>query len=104
MKDILSQEEIKDYLLSLHIVHNITEDILSERIRQIRLWDRKWCEWNSSLEHKSTVLLEEVGEVAHAVLENDIENLREELIQVAAVCVAWVETLDNELEQSKIGD
>ena len=41
------------------------------------------------------VLIEEVGEVARAVLGNaDAGNLRAELVQVAAVAVAWVEGLD----------
>lgn len=50
---------------------------------------------------KCAVLVEEVGEVARAVLEagelvNDTHhvNLRKELIQVAAVALAWVEGLD----------
>ena len=33
-------------------------------------------------------------EVAEAFAESDPERLREELIQVAALCVSWVETLD----------
>jgi hypothetical protein len=40
----------------------------------------------------NTVLNEEVGEVSRAILEGS--NLRDELIQVAAVCVDWVERLD----------
>lgn len=51
---------------------------------------------------KAIVLAEEFGEVARAVLERaglsaDSHNvsLRRELIQVAAVCVAWVECLDS---------
>jgi len=45
------------------------------------------------------VLAEEFGEVANAVLETSYgadgdEHLREELIQVAAVAVAWVEAID----------
>lgn len=51
-----------------------------------------------------TVLVEEVGEVARAVLEkarlaNDAhgKDLRKELIQVAAVAVAWIERLDRGL-------
>lgn len=39
------------------------------------------------------ILAEEAGEVAHAVLEKDDENLKEELIQVAAVAVAWLESI-----------
>lgn len=42
--------------------------------------------------YKLAVITEEVGEVAKAMLEGT--NLREELIQVAAVAVAWAEALD----------
>lgn len=40
---------------------------------------------------KAAVLTEESGEVARAVLERDHANLRTELVQVAAVAVAWLE-------------
>lgn len=41
---------------------------------------------------KFAVVGEEFGEVANAILEGDpIEHLHEELIQVAACCIAWVE-------------
>ncbi len=41
------------------------------------------------------VLVEEVGEVARALNDNEsLGNLRKELIQCAAMCVAWVEALD----------
>lgn len=43
----------------------------------------------------NTVLSEEVGEVARAILEHDNENLKTELIQVAAVCVAMYEALEH---------
>ena len=38
-----------------------------------------------------TILMEEVGEIARALLEHDDENLKDELVQVASVCVAWLE-------------
>lgn len=41
----------------------------------------------------TTILLEEVGEVARAVLESDSEGLRNELLDVAQVAVAWLESL-----------
>jgi len=37
------------------------------------------------------VLAEECGEVSRAVLEKDADGLRSELVQVAAVAVAWLE-------------
>ena len=40
------------------------------------------------------VLLEEVAEAFDAIGQEDTEHLREELVQVAAVAVAWVEALD----------
>lgn len=40
-----------------------------------------------------TILLEELGEVARAVNDMNRENLREELVQVAALCTAWLEKL-----------
>jgi NTP pyrophosphatase (non-canonical NTP hydrolase) len=43
----------------------------------------------------AAVLTEEVGEVCKAWLERDVAALRTELIQVAAVAVAWAEELDN---------
>lgn len=42
---------------------------------------------------KVMVLAEECGEAARAVLDTDIDQLRTELIQVAAVAVAWLEAL-----------
>lgn len=67
--------------------------IESERERQ----DQKWGKRN---EHDgdadlvlNAVLTEEVGEVAQAVLRVDVDNLREELVQVAAVAVRWLEIL-----------
>ncbi len=42
---------------------------------------------------KVMVLAEECGEVARAVLDLDAHNLPRELIQVAAVAVAWLESM-----------
>lgn len=66
-------------------------EVLNERMRQ----DAKWG-WPRHLDATlwSTVLLEEVGEVARAVLERDRLNLRQELVQVAAVALAWLERGD----------
>lgn len=40
------------------------------------------------------ILGEEVGEVSKAILENS--NIREELVQVAAVALQWIEMIDRE--------
>lgn len=43
----------------------------------------------------AAVLGEEFGEACQAWLERDTEALRKELVQTAAVAVAWIEELDN---------
>jgi hypothetical protein len=69
--------------------------------------ERQWLKWNrphdwgygdcSSTDVdwtvKSMVLTEECGEVARAILDLEIDQLREELVQVAAVAVAWLESM-----------
>src|SRR5215203_5138365 len=47
-----------------------------------------------------TVLIEEVGEVAEAVIEGDDAYLPKELVQVGAVCVKWLEALAAEEQQT----
>ncbi len=64
-----------------------------ERDRQNKLWVREDCAWDEVDTLKLTVLVEEVGEVARAVLEDDNENLRQELTEVAAVCISWLEMM-----------
>ena len=45
------------------------------------------------------VLVEEVGEVAKAINEGDAPGLKAELAQVAAVAVAWLESIEMKEEQ-----
>ena len=67
----------------------VLEEVMEERKRQDELWgeqnhdDRIWL----------AILVEEVGEVANDINERS-KKLREELIQVAAVAVSWVESID----------
>lgn len=61
-----------------------------ERRRQ----DTKWGVQDHLPEKWITILMEEVGEAAHGRLEGDRLNYREELVQVAAVAVAMIESLD----------
>lgn len=83
---------------------DVFSDIAKERARQEKLKAAgkfKWtCADNVQMALKLTVLAEEFGEVAKEVCEGyqdkaSINRLRTELVQVAAVCVAWVESLDN---------
>jgi len=70
----------------------------AERVRQRVKWDapHRWGQGDCSspnvdVRTKLLVLTEECGEVARAVLDEDQEALRTELVQVAAVAVAWLE-------------
>lgn len=70
-----------------------------ERTRQHIKWHREhdWGFGDCSSVNlpnitKSAVLTEECGEVARAVLDRQSDNLRDELVQVAAVAVAWLES------------
>ena len=79
-----------------------------DAIQQERLvQDARWGEQNHGELKWSAILTEEVGEVARAVNEltptkGNVSGgrvgqtllLRRELIQVAAVCVAWLECLE----------
>lgn len=73
-------------------------DIMEERRRQDFLKSQgrfpHTCADAMPTSIKLAVLAEEFGEVARAVCERDYVNLREELVQVAAVCVSWLEGLD----------
>jgi hypothetical protein len=72
--------------------------ITDERERQAAKWGgpHDWGHGDCSSPDvadivKAAVLCEEAGEVARAVL--DGRGLRDELVQVAAVAVAWLEAL-----------
>lgn len=66
-------------------IHNLID---LERTRQ----DRIHPEWHGD-NHGLVVLAEEFGEVAKALYEGDTQNLKEELVQVCAVCVRWLENM-----------
>lgn len=76
--------------------------VAEERLRQ----DSKWGEQNHDPEWWLAILMEEVGELAQAVLETHfdngvdarakggVENIRKEAVQCAAVALAMVEYID----------
>lgn len=72
------------------ITRGVLFEVLEERVRQ----QAKWGEQNHNAPMWYGILGEEVGEVARGFLEYDMENYREELVQVAAVAVAAVEAYD----------
>lgn len=69
---------------------DILDQIKTERARQDKLWGIQ----DHSLDRWLAILVEEVGEFAKDILENRIEHAREELLQVAAVAVAALESMD----------
>ena len=72
---------------------NVADEVMIERSLQ----DKKWGEQNHSDTLWLAILGEEFGEVARAMLQQDGDMsgvVRDELLQVAAVAVAWVESLD----------
>ena len=78
----------------------IAASIADERERQHDKWGghHDWGTGDCSSDGvapvvKAAVLTEECGEVARAVLESDEDGLRRELVQVAAVAIAWLEAL-----------
>ncbi len=75
----------------------VFELIVAERQHQ----DEKWPITDHPPEKWLTILVEEVGEVAKAILEND-PALVLELVQTAAVCVRWLELItDADLQNAK---
>ena len=68
-------------------------DVLAERERQ----DAKWGEQNHPIETWMLILMEEVGEMSKAALENRPEDeVRSELVQVAAVALSMLESFDRQ--------
>lgn len=64
---------------------------LVEVERELQQQDQKWGEQNHPVSKWLAILMEEVGEVAKADLERNIEDVKKELIQVAAVAIQAVE-------------
>lgn len=75
--------------------------VLAERDRQ----DEKWGEQDHDAFTWMAILSEEVGEAAQEALTerygasgNGHGNLREEVVQIAAVALAWIENIDRRAE------
>ena len=70
--------------------NEILSAIRDERARQ----NAKWGEQNHTPERWLAILSEETGETARAIVEFDLVSYRAELVHVAAVAVAAIESLD----------
>lgn len=90
-------------------IAHVLDAVARERARQEALRASGKFSWTCSDPlvsdaHKLAVLAEEFGEVSRAIVEQlidvtrrDVPALRAELVQVAAVAVAWCEALDAEV-------
>lgn len=81
---------------------SLVKDVLLERRRQDGKWgalENRTCEGGHAPSALSwlAILGEEFGEVSKDVLELNAEGLRAELVQVAAVALAFAESLDRDL-------
>lgn len=77
-------------------LHQTLDSVRTERLNQ----DNKWGEQNHNDLTWYSILMEEVGELAHAMNEarwQDVtgvaSNLLDEIIQTAAVCAAWAQSI-----------
>lgn len=70
----------------------IWQEVKDEMYKQ----DARWGEQNHQRPFWLAILMEEVGEVAKAVIEYDSAAYREELIQVAAVAISALESLERQ--------
>jgi NTP pyrophosphatase (non-canonical NTP hydrolase) len=85
--------------IDLVLQRKLLEEIVKERDRQDKLHG---SHNKFSPERWLVILTEEVGEVSHAVLEQDLLNYHEELVQVAAVALAALENLCLELAKVQV--
>jgi NTP pyrophosphatase (non-canonical NTP hydrolase) len=68
-------------------------EIFEERDRQ----DKKWGDQRNLSDLRWLgILAEEMGEAADAVLSDDPEQMRDEVIQACAVCLVWLECIDRD--------
>lgn len=67
------------------IWHHVLLEIRMERLAQIN----KWGDQHHTRPYWLAILMEEVGELAQCIVQR--KPYEDELIQCAAVCVAWLE-------------
>ena len=82
-------------LICSPVRRSILCEVSAERDRQDDKWGGEPGTQRRDDHTYAAVLTEEVGECCKAWLERDVEGLRAELVQTAAVAVAWIEELDN---------
>lgn len=98
----MKQEELLREVIFNHINN---ERNRQEQLKKTGRFDFSCSDPGITNAGRLAVLVEEVGEAAHEVNEGiglpmncrfiDLERLRKELIEVAAVTVAWIEAIDS---------
>ena len=74
---------------------NLIQDAIFHHIVNRReQQDLKWGVQDHDNPYWLGIMVEEIGEAAKAVIEFDLDNLRDELIDVAAVIFAWLECIE----------
>jgi len=91
----MNEETLSRSLNKIVVQNDIMFDILRERMLQ----DTKWGEQNHDPVMWSAILTEEVGEMCEAATkyrfdQGNVNQFREEVVQVAAVAVAILECLE----------
>lgn len=84
--------------MNKEIQDKIFEYIADERIRQYEKWGPQYHQDNTWV----MILMEEVGEVAKSIVDRvnnadskaHLADMKKEIVQVAAVAVAWLECLE----------
>ncbi len=95
----LNEGEVMSHVVGTDRMRDVLRAVAHERIRQEELkaagkFTHTCADAELSDDACCRVLGEEFGEVCRALNDGDLANLREELVQVAAVAVAWVERID----------
>lgn len=76
------------------VMDALSDDVGAEIREERRRQDAKWGEQNHAPPYWLSILMEEVGETSMAMLQQKAADYRKELVQIAAVCVAAIESFD----------
>lgn len=75
----------------VNLFNEISNRVRDERNRQIEKWGNEF--YGRSDSFWLTILAEEFGEIANAILERKPDrDIVEEIVQTAAVCFSWLES------------
>lgn len=67
--------------------------IMSEIIRELDHAELKHPNWPTNIFEQVSVITEESGEIAKAANDRDMDELRKELLQTAAMCIRMLKNL-----------